>query len=68
MTQQVQFDVDVYEHDYLVDGQRIDGPAIIEQKESTVVVGPGDRITVDAYLNLVIELAAPASMHQQEAS
>ena len=67
-TQQVQLDVDVYEHDYLVDGQRIDGPAIIEQKESTVVVGPGDRITVDAYLNLVIELAAPASMQQKEAS
>jgi N-methylhydantoinase A len=64
-SQQVQLEVIVYEHDHLTPGQQIDGPAIVEQKESTVVVGPGDRISVDAYLNLIIDLAAPASVQQQ---
>ena len=35
----------------------IEGPAVIEERESTCVLGPGDRATVDAHLNLVAELA-----------
>ena len=38
-------------------GATIEGPAIIEERESTCVLGPGDRATVDAHLNLVAELA-----------
>jgi N-methylhydantoinase A len=34
----------------------IDGPALIEERESTCVVGAGDRVTVDERLNLVAEL------------
>ena len=38
-------------------GTVIEGPAVIEERESTCVLGPGDRATVDAHLNLVAELA-----------
>ena len=38
-------------------GTTIDGPAVIEERESTCVLGPGDRATVDPHLNLVAELA-----------
>ena len=31
------------------------GPAIIEERESTLVVGPDARITVDSYGMLVVE-------------
>ena len=38
-------------------GAIIEGPAVIEERESTCVLGPGDLGTVDAHLNLVAELA-----------
>ena len=47
----------VYDHDRLMPGALIEGPAIIEQRASTAVAGPGDRVRTDAYLNLTIELA-----------
>jgi N-methylhydantoinase A/oxoprolinase/acetone carboxylase beta subunit len=34
------------------------GPVIIEERESTVVVGPGARVEVDVYQNVVISLPA----------
>ena len=46
----------VYDRYALVPGATIEGPALIEEHESTCVVGPGDRVTVDARLNLVAEL------------
>ena len=46
----------VYDHDRLVPGTVIEGPAIVEQRASTAVAGPGDRVSVDSYLNLTIEL------------
>ena len=45
----------------LVPGVTIEGPAVIEERESTCVLGPGDRATVDAHLNLVAELAGEES-------
>ncbi len=33
-----------------------DGPAIIETKGSTVVVHPGNELTVDDYGNLIISI------------
>ena len=39
-------------------GDAVDGPALIEERESTVVIGPGDRVQVDAAGNLVAELNA----------
>ncbi|MCY4467392.1 MAG: hydantoinase/oxoprolinase family protein [Thiotrichales bacterium] len=38
-------------------GTTIEGPVVIEERESTCVLGPGDRATVDPHLNLVAELA-----------
>jgi N-methylhydantoinase A/oxoprolinase/acetone carboxylase beta subunit len=35
----------------------VEGPALIEEHESTVVIGAGDRVTVDERLNLIAELA-----------
>ena len=47
----------VYDHYQLLVGEDIQGPAIIEQRESTAVVGPSGRAHVDACGNLVIDLS-----------
>ena len=39
-------------------GDVIEGPAVIEQLDATTLLFPGDRATVDPYLNLTVELAA----------
>ena len=39
-------------------GTAVEGPAVIEEPESTCVLGPEDRATVDERLNLVAELAS----------
>jgi N-methylhydantoinase A len=49
----------VYDRYRLRPGDRFAGPAVAEERESTVLVGPGATATVDAYLNLVIQLPAP---------
>jgi N-methylhydantoinase A len=41
----------------LLAGSKIVGPALIEEHASTTVLMPGDRLTVDAYGNLVIAVA-----------
>jgi len=46
-----------YDRAALVAGQRIRGPALIEEHASTTVLLPGDRLEVDAYGNLLIEIA-----------
>ena len=46
-----------YDRAVLVAGQRIRGPALIEEHASTTVLLPGDRLEVDAYGNLLIEIA-----------
>ncbi len=48
----------VYDRYALMPGDRITGPALIEERESTCVVGVGDQVTVDARYNLVAELGA----------
>jgi len=37
-------------------GNRIDGPALVEEHASTTVALPGDRLHVDEFGNLVIEV------------
>lgn len=46
----------VYDRYRLTAGTNIAGPAVIEEKESTVVVGPEAQIIVDKHLNLIIDL------------
>lgn len=46
----------VYDRYGLAAGARGDGPALMEERETTVVVGPGAKWTVDEYNNLLVEL------------
>jgi N-methylhydantoinase A len=45
-----------YARDGLRAGNRIDGPALVEEHASTTVVLPGDQLRVDEYGNLVMEV------------
>jgi N-methylhydantoinase A len=47
----------VYQRDQLQTGNRIDGPCLIEEYASTTVVMPGDRVEVDEFGNLIIEVS-----------
>ena len=47
----------VYDRDLLQPGHRFDGPAIVDQLDSTTVVYPGQRARVDDYLNIIIDIA-----------
>ncbi len=47
----------VYDRTALAPGNRITGPAIIEQMDSTTVVLPGMVARVEPYLNLILEAA-----------
>jgi N-methylhydantoinase A len=48
--------VAVYDRYVLAPGTELDGPAIVEERESTTVVGPAARITIDAARNLLVTL------------
>jgi N-methylhydantoinase A/oxoprolinase/acetone carboxylase beta subunit len=48
--------VPVYDRYVLAPGTRFDGPAIVEERESTTVIGPGARVDVDATRNLNVVL------------
>ena len=39
-----------------VSGAAFEGPAIVEERESTLIVGPGARCRVDDQWNLIVEL------------
>ncbi|CAN5595182.1 hypothetical protein BH23CHL2_BH23CHL2_11830 [soil metagenome] len=45
----------VYDRDRLEAGMTFVGPAIVEERESTCVIHPGDRVKIDEYLSLVVE-------------
>ncbi|MDA4132098.1 MAG: hydantoinase/oxoprolinase family protein, partial [Thaumarchaeota archaeon] len=45
----------VYDREYLPTGEKLQGPAIIEEMDSTIVVNPGQSAHVDDYGNVVIE-------------
>lgn len=47
---------EVYDRYRLKPGQLIIGPAIVEERESTAVLSPKDRATVDEWLNLLIDV------------
>lgn len=48
----------VWRRETLALGQEIIGPAIVEERESTTVIGRGDTLRVHASGALIIELAA----------
>jgi 5-oxoprolinase (ATP-hydrolysing)/N-methylhydantoinase A len=49
-------EVPVYNRYHLKDGAVIAGPAVIEEAEATTILWPGDRLSVDAQRNLVIQI------------
>jgi N-methylhydantoinase A/oxoprolinase/acetone carboxylase beta subunit len=46
--------VPVYDRYQFVPGMKTNGPCIVEEPESTIVVPPGCRLRVDEYLNVVV--------------
>ncbi|MDR7554444.1 MAG: hydantoinase/oxoprolinase family protein [Armatimonadota bacterium] len=51
-------EVPVFERARLPVGAVVVGPAIVEEREATTVVGPEDRLTVDRHGNLIIAIGA----------
>ena len=49
-------DVPVLRRGDLRPGVRVEGPAVIEEQTSTIVLYPGQRATVDGYLNIEVEV------------
>ena len=49
-------DCPVYDRYRLPPGCNLPGPAIIEEQESTAVIGPQDQASIDRWLNLIIEV------------
>ncbi len=47
-------EVPVYDRYQLFEGAEFDGPAIVEERESTVVIGPNSHAVADIYLNLLV--------------
>jgi N-methylhydantoinase A len=46
----------VYSAELLRAGNQLEGPALVEAEDTTVLVHPGQRLWVDGYLNLRIEV------------
>jgi 5-oxoprolinase (ATP-hydrolysing)/N-methylhydantoinase A len=51
-------DTGIYDRYKLMPGMVVEGPAIVEERESTTLVPPGDTLTVDEAGNLRISIAA----------
>ena len=50
------WDCPIYEREGLEPGNRVPGPAVIEQMDTTTLVLPDQRARVDAYRNLIIDM------------
>ncbi len=46
----------VHDYDRLLAGTRLTGPALIVSSDTTILVAPGDRVRVDGYQNLIIDV------------
>lgn len=51
-------DCPIYDRYGLAPGAAFDGPAVVEERESTIVVLPGCRAEVDDFGNLMVTLPA----------
>lgn len=49
-------DTPLYRREHLKEGQRIDGPAVVEQPDTTVLIEPGCVATVDRFGNILIQV------------
>ena len=51
-------EADIYDGDKLSPGMAFDGPAVVEDSGTTIVIHPGNKVSVDAYRNIHIVLEA----------
>ena len=51
-------DTTIYRRSSLQPGDSFNGPAIVEESQSTTVIGPGDRFSIDATGNLIVAVKA----------
>lgn len=49
-------EVNVYDRYCLTPGTSLEGPLVIEERESTVIAGPLTRVKIDDHLNIIIDL------------
>ncbi len=49
-------DTPVYDRNLMKPGYAFSGPAIVEESESTLILGPGAKARVDDQLNLIVDL------------
>jgi 5-oxoprolinase (ATP-hydrolysing)/N-methylhydantoinase A len=52
----------VYDRYALAEGMEIPGPAIVEEREATTIIAPGDTLRIDAAGNLRIAIGAASAM------
>ena len=51
----------IYDGNALRPGQKSTGPALVEERNTTILIGPDDRLEVDASDNFLIQVAASGS-------
>jgi N-methylhydantoinase A len=51
----------VYDRYALRPGDAIAGPAIVEERESTLVVNPASRFHIDDYLNVIVDMSSKSA-------
>jgi N-methylhydantoinase A len=54
--------VPIYDGNEMRPGHELVGPALIEERNTTVLVGPGDRLEIDSSDNFLIHVAAAAGV------
>ena len=62
------FETPVYRQELLACGNVVEGPAIVEAEDTTIVVEPGWRIALDAYENGILELVGASGEREQLAA
>jgi len=50
----------IYDGDRLTPGMALTGPAVIEDSGTTIVIHPGNGVTIDAYGNTHITIREPS--------
>ncbi|MEM7130599.1 MAG: hydantoinase/oxoprolinase family protein [Chloroflexota bacterium] len=48
----------IYDRYLMKPGMTFDGPAIVEERESTAIIGPGSQCSIDEHYNLVVKMPA----------
>ena len=51
-------DTPIYDRYLMKPGMTFDGPAIVEERESTAIIGPGSACSIDEHHNLVVKMPA----------